>query len=87
LGVQFSAEGSEGVPTAHAFGGYWTFIFLPKAPDNSEIVNLHSSIVNCFFASANAIQKQFQKNGLKRVAEIIRIINVPVIFLRPYSFQ
>jgi hypothetical protein len=52
LGVQYSAEGSEGVPTAHAFGGYWTFFILPKAfPDNSEIVNLHSSIVNGYFAN------------------------------------
>jgi hypothetical protein len=31
LGIGYSAEGSEGVPTAHAFSDYWTFIILPLA--------------------------------------------------------
>jgi hypothetical protein len=46
LGVQYSTEGSEGVPTAHAFGGYWTFIILPEAPDDlkSHICILQSLI-------------------------------------------
>jgi hypothetical protein len=49
-------------------------------PDDSEIVH-------CCFASAKAILKQVQNDGLRPDVVIIRIKSVPAIFLRPYSFQ
>jgi hypothetical protein len=62
----FSKKGKLKVSPQHIAWG------APAAlPDTFEIVHLHSSIVNCFFASANAILKQVQNDGLRLVAKSI----------------